>query len=538
MHLYRRGKSGVYYYQRRVPDLIKHYYNNKTHIKFSLQTNNATEAKRLASIHSARLAYEFTQYESSVSQHTSVPPAKISRLALMTANSWLSLVKDAAQSIEDQPDNVIDSFLIGLNEEQYLIASTVDKYKEEVNAESFEQDLIWSNVLNTMSSEQQSLVTGLPLNQKIKLFQLIAKHTHPLSLQVQQELLQLYPDLAAVHPYDLPKELPTLEDACNQFLKNKHAEKPMSLKLEQRYLSAFESLQALIGKDCMLNLITRSHIRELRTLLSKLPANIKKKPETRNLSLYEIFELVKENKLAHLPLLSVTSINQRLEALNSLFQFCIQESWLTINPADKIRVQKTVANKDMRLPYSPELLDQLLQQTKSTEHYWTVRLGLCGLRMNEIVQLTPSDIKQSSDGVWFIDINKNDGKAVKTLSSIRQIPIPNHLLELGFIEFVTHCTTATLFDVQVSKTTGYRSDVYSKRYAYFTKCHKLKADKVSFHSLRHNFKDYALMADLPEAAYKQLGGWTDDSVSAAYGSGYTIKKLSNYMNSLPYLQSF
>ncbi|MEC6814957.1 DUF6538 domain-containing protein [Photobacterium toruni] len=107
MHLYRRGKSGVYYYQRRVPDLIKHYYNNKTHIKFSLQTNNTTEAKRLASIHSARLAYEFTQYESSVSQHTPVPLAKISRLALMTANSWLSLVKDAAQSIEDQPDNVL-----------------------------------------------------------------------------------------------------------------------------------------------------------------------------------------------------------------------------------------------------------------------------------------------------------------------------------------------------------------------------------------------------------------------------------------------
>lgn len=70
MHLYRRGKSGVYYYQHRVPDLIKHYYDNKTHIKFSLKTCNLIEAERLASVHSARLAYEFTQYEASVSQRT------------------------------------------------------------------------------------------------------------------------------------------------------------------------------------------------------------------------------------------------------------------------------------------------------------------------------------------------------------------------------------------------------------------------------------------------------------------------------------
>ncbi len=76
MHLYRRGKSGVYYYQRRVPDLIKHHYNNKTHIKFSLKTNNLIEAERLASVHSARLAYEFTQYCLLTSQQTPTPSAK------------------------------------------------------------------------------------------------------------------------------------------------------------------------------------------------------------------------------------------------------------------------------------------------------------------------------------------------------------------------------------------------------------------------------------------------------------------------------
>lgn len=542
MHLYRRGKSGVYYYQRRVPETIKQFYGNKTHIKFSLKTSNSTEAKRIASLHSARLAVEFEQYESSLKTSSPTPLAKISNLALMTANSWLATTKDSARQVEDKPDNDVDKFLKGLYEERYLLATTSEELKEKREDKEKQANLIQGSVctkvLASMSSEQQSIVAGLPLEQKVKLFQLISKHTHPLSLKLQQEMIKLYPDLDIVQPYELTKTEPLLVDAFNQFLDNKHSEKPMSLKLEQRYTSALESLSSLVGEECPLNSISRSHIRELRTLLSKLPANIKKKPETRNLSLSEIYNLVREDSLSHLPTLSITSVNQRLEALHAFFQFCIQESWMSINPAEKIRLQKTVANKDKRFPYSIELLNKLLNSTKGTEHYWTVRLGLCGLRMNEIVQLTPADIMQSPEGVWYIDVNKNDGKAVKNLSSIRQIPIPKNLLELGFVTFAQKCGTETLFDVQVSKSTGYRSDVYSKRYAYFIKKQELKEDKVSFHSLRHNFKDYALAADIPEAAFKQIAGWTDDSVSAAYGSGYTLMKLSEYMNRLPFPSTY
>ncbi|CAH0532785.1 Tyrosine recombinase XerC [Vibrio stylophorae] len=540
MHLYRRGKSGIYYYQRRIPASIKQFYNNKIHIKFSLKTNNSSEAKRIASLHSARLAVEFEQYESSLKTSSPTPLAKLSNLALITANSWLATTKDLAQQVEDKPDHIVDMFLKGLDEERYLFATTSADLK---NSDSDKQlkltkDGLWTSVLASMSSEQKSLVATLPLEQKVKLFQLISRYTHPLSLKLQQEMSQLYPDLAIIRPYELSKEAPLLVDAFNQFLDNKHSEKPMSLKLEQRYTSALESLSALIGKDCPLNSINRTHIRELRTLLSKLPANIKKKPETRALSLSEIYNLVREDSLSHLPSLSITSVNQRLEALHAFFQFCIQESWMSINPAEKIRLQKTVANKDKRFPYPIELLDKLLNLTKGTKHYWTVRLGLCGLRMNEIVQLTPADIRQSPEGIWYIDVNKDDGKAVKNLSSIRQVPIPNSLLKLGFVTFAKESKTETLFDVPTSKATGYRSDIYSKRYANFTRKQELKEDKVTFHSLRHNFKDYALSANIPEAAFKQIAGWTDDSVSAAYGSGYTLMKLTEYMNLLPFPSSY
>ncbi|MCP4800871.1 MAG: tyrosine-type recombinase/integrase [bacterium] len=153
-----------------------------------------------------------------------------------------------------------------------------------------------------------------------------------------------------------------------------------------------------------------------------------------------------------------------------------------------------------------------------------------GMRMNEILQLTPKDIRQSKDGIWFIDVNTDNGKRIKTLASKRQVPIPDYLIKQGFLVFVDTCMTSTLFDIPPSKKTNYRSDTYSKRYAYFCKKKQLLEDKCSFHSLRHNFKDYAEEADVPESVFKQMAGWTEGSVSGNYGNGHKMAKLKGYID--------
>ncbi|OOF01922.1 hypothetical protein BZG81_15285 [Salinivibrio sp. MA607] len=90
------------------------------------------------------------------------------------------------------------------------------------------------------------------------------------------------------------------------------------------------------------------------------------------------------------------------------------------------------------------------------------------------------------------------------------------------------------YDIPLPKQGGYRSDIYSKRYAYFCRKHELRADRVTFHSLRHNFKDLALNAGVPEVAYKQLGGWSESSVSGNYGSGLTIVSLKKHIETIDY----
>ena len=204
--------------------------------------------------------------------------------------------------------------------------------------------------------------------------------------------------------------------------------------------------------------------------------------------------------------------------------------------AKRLTLKPKETAQESRKPYSPEMLKLILRLTRGTSHELIVKIALfTGMRMNEILQLTKDDIKQSKDGVWFMDVNTDNGKRVKTLASKRQVPIPDILIKQGFLLFVDTCMTSTLFDISKSKVTGYRSDTYTKKFSYFCNKNQLIEDRCSFHSFRHNFKDYALEADVPEPVFKQLAGWAEESVSGNYGKGYKLTKLKQHIDEIAHL---
>ena len=58
-----------------------------------------------------------------------------------------------------------------------------------------------------------------------------------------------------------------------------------------------------------------------------------------------------------------------------------------------------------------------------------------GARINEICQLHTDDI-QEKNGISFISINEEDEKHVKTKAGIRQVPIHNELIKIGFLDYM------------------------------------------------------------------------------------------------------
>ena len=85
--------------------------------------------------------------------------------------------------------------------------------------------------------------------------------------------------------------------------------------------------------------------------------------------------------------------------------------------------------------------------------FWSILIGLyTGLRLGEIAQLYPTDIKQS-DEVWFIDLVESDGRSLKSEAGERQVPLHPRLLELGLPELAAQAAKAdrkTLFEGMVT----------------------------------------------------------------------------------------
>ncbi len=141
------------------------------------------------------------------------------------------------------------------------------------------------------------------------------------------------------------------------------------------------------------------------------------------------------------------------------------------------------------------------------------------------------------DDVWCFNITREtdrgiDDKVLKTKASERVVPIHPQLLELGFMQYLKQFENkprGKLFpDIRVA-TTGYRSDQFSKWFARFLKSIDADADRTSFHSFRHNFRDALREANVRHEIAMLLGGWSDISRGAAvqsfYGKGFTMEKV-------------
>ena len=170
--------------------------------------------------------------------------------------------------------------------------------------------------------------------------------------------------------------------------------------------------------------------------------------------------------------------------------------------------------------------------------YWLPLVALyTGMRIEEIAQLAIDDIKCNDDNIWIINIT--DAKSfqqLKNQSSKRVMPIHRELYNLGFIIYYQSIKAAgheRLFpDLnateanRLSKKTSAQFSKYKTRLGF--------DETLTFHSFRHTFKDACRDAAIERDVHDALTGHSDSSVSASYGSGFSLKRLHKAIESISY----
>ncbi|OEE62673.1 hypothetical protein A1OS_18005 [Enterovibrio norvegicus] len=288
----------------------------------------------------------------------------------------------------------------------------------------------------------------------------------------------------------------------------------------------------LTGKE-KLGDITGTDARLARERLKLLPSNMHKMSEFKGLDLASVIQL---NRSLNKPTQAQRTVEGKLNETSTFFKYLIKNQIVQINPFEGLKIGFCDQDSNPRKPLTDEQLFKLFSLTwfktarpKKIFHYWIpLLLRFSGARVNEIAQLTTTDIKQV-EGIWCIAIHdETPNHKLKTKNANRVVPIADALIQLGILEFV-NTKEGRLFP-ELPMYRGRYSSAVSKWAMYWTR-------KIGFgrgndlHSLRHNFANELKQAGVKEdIASELLGHSTEGFTYRTYGHSHSIEELHRCVN--------
>jgi len=299
------------------------------------------------------------------------------------------------------------------------------------------------------------------------------------------------------------------------------------------------------GRKTTLDRITRAECNRYRDHLATLPPNFGKRRGD--------VHSARRKQMAEDRTLSWETQANYLKSMSDVMAWAVREQLVPFNPAEHITpLRKREAAENQRLPFTVEELKTIFSAPLFTgskddersfaipgpniirrSRYWVPLVALySGMRMGEILQLTPEHVRKSAKGTPFFVLTRD--MKLKTGNAEREVPVHPELIRVGFLDWVEEQRqrkSGLLFpDVAISKH-GYGSDIFTKRFATFLRSLELPADrrpKLCFHSFRHTFKDALNETGASEEVKDEICGWSrGKKTGRRYGSGLSADLLND-----------
>ncbi len=243
---------------------------------------------------------------------------------------------------------------------------------------------------------------------------------------------------------------------------------------------------------------------------------------------------------------SAKTDKEYLAACFQFFKYCKLMNHTGFNAFEDVKIQKKATKrqdeqrerwllKDMKKFFGTRLFKE-----KDEEFQWISKiLPLSGMRPSEACQLRVADIKQEN-GIYYFSITESeDGKYVKNANSIREVPIHNHLINMGILDYVAKVKAAgrrQLFNYSP----GNQFDDWSKSYCikigkYQTLIGMKPRQRPTAYGFRHTFIDELKQQGVPEHITAQLVGHGNNSMTyGRYGKRLPLSQLAEVVNGISY----
>ena len=247
----------------------------------------------------------------------------------------------------------------------------------------------------------------------------------------------------------------------------------------------------------------------------------------RDVVAFRDFRLAQINPRSGRGMSAKTFNHSDLAALKTVFNWAARDLIIPSNPAQGVKADADNLpqnrEKDFTAEEATAILTHALNATRGREYAKTFAAKkwvpwLCaysGARVGEMLQLRKQDVR-IKEGVWTLFITPQAG-TVKNKKA-REVPLHEHLIELGFTDFVEAVSAGPLFVTPGAdgNITGPLNGV-ENRVREFVREVVADPDVAPNHAWRHLFKTVGVEADIQERVLDAICGHASATVSRKYG---------------------
>lgn len=280
-------------------------------------------------------------------------------------------------------------------------------------------------------------------------------------------------------------------------------------------------------------------LEELEKNLKLLPKNYKQKFGNQ-----PVLEVIKKYAdKASVQKISDPTVRDYFKLFNTFANFLLQEDIIYSNPFSRYKIRYAKEKKQSYEHFTDDELAKIFDYktypkyvvkdtpTLHPELFWIPILGLyLGCRLNELCQLDVADIQKHS-GIYCLQIFPDDRETALKKKEVKQtktknkriVPIPQKILDLGFLEYVRDRKKhkhKKLFELKYNKDNKYTKAV-SRWFAKYLDSIGISSATKVFHSFRHNLVQNMKMLGYVDSYAMEIGGWSknDGRAYSSYNNG-------------------
>jgi integrase len=230
-----------------------------------------------------------------------------------------------------------------------------------------------------------------------------------------------------------------------------------------------------------------------------------------------------------------STVNKLLVKLSAVLTWAKENGHL-VNTYDK-KIKLTKGIESTRKAFSQIQIGQLMDYANSLSETswkrWLLSLGvITGGRLNEISQLTVSDIQTTESGIAVIHINEvGEGKSIKNKRSERLVPLTDGAYGFDLSAFLRYVEACKSSGSEALAQIGYKTaGEWANQQAIPAALGDTFTAGLTFHSLRHALASLMQVKGVPVVHAQAVMGHTSGTITFdTYGSGVPVEVISEML---------